>query len=108
MWNASSRLPSTFRISSTHALIRSAWARRSSSARSASRWCSRRSSRKPTRNAPTVPTAEKTSAKALSQLLSKVYVLRRDQEVVQSHAHRTIHRQRVELGYGGPPDVGGF
>src|SRR5690242_18672768 len=95
MWNASSRVPSGLRYASTHALIRAAWPRRSSSARSASRFCSLRSSTNPTTNAPTVPSAENTLAAALTQSLPKVRLPVADEIVRDPQPHRPVHLQPV-------------
>src|SRR5688572_17987723 len=105
MWNANSRVPSGLRYASTHALIRAACPRRSSSARSASRFCSRRSSTNPTTNAPTVPSAENVLAAALSQLLSKVRLPAAGEVVLDPQPHRAVHRQSVDGGRGDPDDL---
>src|SRR5262245_10862699 len=95
-WKASSRVPSGPAYISTQALIRAAWARLPSSARSASRRCSRRSNANPTMKAPAVPSAENTSAAAPTPL-SKVRTLRATEEAFDPHAHRPIHRKRQHI-----------
>src|SRR5690349_5745472 len=108
MWKASSLVPSDLRYISIQALIRAAWLRRSSSARSASRCCSRRSSTNPSTNAPTVPTAEKTLAAVPSQSLPKVWLLPWYTGMIDPQAHRWMHGQPVDLAGRDPCDLARF
>src|SRR5690242_12310426 len=108
MWKASSLVPSDLRYISIQALIRAAWLRRSSSARSASRCCSRRSRTKPRTNAPTVPTAEKTLAAVPSQSLPKVRLLPPYTGMSDPQAHRGMHGQPVDLAGRDPRNLAGF
>src|SRR4051794_40867411 len=108
MWNANSFVPSALRYASIHALILTAWPRRSSSARPASRSCSWRSRMNPTTNAPTVPSAENTLAAALMALLSKVRTLPTGEVVPDPHAHRPVHRKSVDRGRWHPVHLAGL
>src|SRR6266545_903611 len=108
MWKASSRVPSGLRYTSTHALMRAAWLRRSSSVRPASRRCSARRRMKPTTKAPTVPTAEKMLAAVAIQSLAKVRCAGSGEVVLDAHPHGAVHREGAHRVPADPADLAGL
>src|SRR5262249_21126105 len=73
--------------------------------RSASRTCSRRRSTKPTTNAPTVPTAEKTFAASPREKLAKVWRPAVGEVVVDAQLHGAVHLEARNLAGRYPADL---